>query len=318
MSKPKVFVVDPYHESAVDALRATSSIETVESDDPRVSQWREEADGIIIRSKTRITAVDLDKVKKLKVIVKQGVGVDNIDLDAAKARGIAVCNTPAMNSEAVAELTITMALCVARRVTELDRRIRTGESVLRDNVLGISLFQKTIGVVGMGNIGRAVAQKWIAAMDGKVIGYDPVIPADAWNDMEHQRADTLNELLKDADVISLHVPLTDSTRNMIDRPQFEKMKRKTILVNCARGGIVNEDALLEALSTRRLFGAALDAMNVEPPTTKEYSELLKYENVIMTPHIGANTEENQINSGKKVAETVVAVLEGKEVASRLV
>ena len=272
----------------------------------------------MIRSETRVAAADIAQAKKLKLVVKQGVGVDNIDLDAAKEHGTIVCNTPALNSESVAELTMSLALCVARRVSELDRRVRGGEAIIRSTALGQSLFRKTIGIIGMGNIGRAVALKWIAAMQGKVIGYDPYAPEQAWPNLSHHRVQDLDALLRDSDVVSLHVPLTPSTRKMISAAQFQQMKSTAILLNCARGGLVDEPALLNALSDQKIYGAALDAMEIEPPTAQAYEKLLKNENLIILPHVGANTIENQIISGTAVAETVLAVLQGKEVPNRLV
>ena len=272
----------------------------------------------MIRSETRISPADFTQAKKLKVIVKQGVGVDNIDLSSAKEHGVIVCNTPALNSESVAELTLALALCVARRVSEIDRRVRQGEIVVRSQALGQSLYQKTVGIIGMGNIGKMVAQKWIGAMNGQVIGYDPFAPAGIWADMPHRRVETLEDLLNVSDVISLHVPLTDSTRGMIGKPQFERMKGNAILLNCARGGIVDEAALMDALVTKKIYGAALDAMDIEPPTLEAYERLLQNENLVMTPHIGASTKENQSRSGIAVVETLLAVLEGKEVSNRVV
>ncbi|KAK5171240.1 uncharacterized protein LTR77_004384 [Saxophila tyrrhenica] len=318
MNKPKVFILDPFHPEAIKKLQATPSVELVRRNDDRVSKWRAEADALMIRSETRITASDIEQTSKLKCIVKQGVGVDNIDLDAAERRGIAVCNTPAMNSESVAELTIALALCVARRVVEFDRRIRGGEAIVRSQVLGLSLFKKTIGIVGMGNIGSVVARKWIGAMEGDIIAYDPFASAEAWPDIKHRRVSDLNELLKEADVVTLHVPLTKDTRRLIGKSEFERMKSEAILLNCARGGVVDEDALLHALEEEKIHGAALDAMEVEPPTAKAYPKLLKRGNLIITPHVGANTLENQIASGMKVVETVLALLEGREVPNRLV
>ena len=318
MSKDVVFVLDPYHQDALKKLDESPKVDYIYRDDPRSSNWREEAVAIMIRSETRVTATDLAQVRKLKVIVKQGVGVDNIDLDAAREHGIQVCNTPALNSESVAELTITLALCIARRVAELDRRIRGGEAIVRSTALGISLFRKTIGIIGMGNIGRVVAQKWIAAMDGRVIAYDPFAPEEAWPDIKHRRIQSLEELLIESDVVTLHVPLTSGTRNMIGKRQFELMKKNAILVNAARGGTVDETALLEALTTNKIYGAALDAMEIEPPTVEAYHQLLTNGNLIMLPHVGANTIENQIISGTAVAETVLAVLDGQDVPNRLV
>lgn len=318
MSKEVVFVLDPYHQDALKKLEESPKVDYIYRDDPRSSNWREEAIAIMIRSETRVTAADFAQAKKLKVVVKQGVGVDNIDLDAAKEHGITVCNTPALNSESVAELTITLALCIARRVAELDRRVRGGEAIVRSTALGISLFQKAIGIIGMGNIGKVVAQKWIAAMDGTVIAFDPFAPEEAWSGIKHRRAQSLEELLIESDVVTLHVPLTSGTRNMIGKRQFELMKKNAILVNAARGGTVDETALMEALTTNKIYGAALDAMEVEPPTVEAYHQLLTHGNLIMLPHVGANTIENQIISGTAVVDTVLAVLNGKEVPNRLV
>ena len=230
MSKPIVFVLDPYYDEALKKLEESDAVDVVHRDDPRIQEWRSEAAAIMIRSETTVTESDLAEAKKLKVVVKQGVGVDNIDLDAAKRHGIIVCNTPALNSESVAELTIALALCIARRVTELDRKIRQGEKVLRGNVLGRSLYRKAIGIVGMGNIGKVVAQKWAAAMEGRIIAYDPYAPDPAWPGIDHRRVHSLDDLLNDADVVSLHVPLSSSTRKMMGKAQFDQMKAEAIFL----------------------------------------------------------------------------------------
>ncbi|KAF2236534.1 putative D-3-phosphoglycerate dehydrogenase [Viridothelium virens] len=317
MPKPIVYILDPYHPDAVTALQNNPSIDVVLKNDPRRDNWHADATGLMIRSETRITPTDLAQAKKLKVIVKQGVGVDNIDLSSAKDHGVVVCNTPALNSESVAELTLTLALSIARRISEVDRRVRRGEMVVRSQTLGQSLYQKAIGIIGMGNIGKVVARKWIGAMDGRIVAYDPFAAPDAWTDIPHRRVQALEELLDVSDVVSLHVPLTDSTRSMIGKPQFERMKNNAILLNCARGGIVDEAALTDALTTKKIYGAALDAMDVEPPTIEAYEELLQNQNLIMTPHIGASTMENQIKSGLAVVETLIAVLEGEDVPNRV-
>ncbi|OAA66457.1 NAD(P)-binding domain protein [Niveomyces insectorum RCEF 264] len=318
-TKPTVVVLDPYHPDAIALLKATPTIDVILPDDPRRAQWPALADGVILRSDSRLTADDLAKAQKLRVVVKQGVGVDNIDLPAAKAAGIAVHNTPALNSEAVAECTLALALTLARRISEYDRRVRRGETVVRSKMLGLSLFQKTVGIVGMGNIGRLVARKWIGACDARVVAYDPVVPADAWADIPHTRVDSLDALLAAADVVTLHVPLLASTRGMIGARELAAMKDRAILVNAARGSIVDEAALLAELKKGRLWGAVLDALEVEPPTLAAHADLLALENVILTPHIGASTLENQSNSGLAVVKTLLAVLEGQpDVPGKLV
>lgn len=318
-SKPVVYVLDPYYPDAIDLIRNSSTVEAVLPPESRRLDWHENADAIMIRSETRITADELQKAKRLKLVVKQGVGVDNIDLEAAKWYGVAICNTPALNSETVAELTIALAIAVSRRICEIDVRIRRGEKIVRSEVLGRSLFKKCVGIVGMGNVGKEVAKKWIAAMEGNIVAYDLYAPENAWTNLQHRRVNQLEDLLRVADVVTLHVPLTSVTKGMIGEKEIGLMKKEAILLNCARGGVVDEKALLEALRSKQIFGAGLDAMDVEPPTMDAYGEtLLACENVIMTPHIGGSTLENQIRSGKAAVETVLNFLEGKEVLGRLV
>ena len=320
-AKPAVYVLDPYHEDAIALLKATDWIDPVLPNDPRKADWHQQAVGVILRSDTRLTDADFRAASQLRVVVKQGVGVDNIDLKAAKAAGVAVHNTPALNSESVAEFSLALALSLSRRVTEVDRRVRKGEKIVRSTTLGLSLFQKTVGVIGMGNIGKIAAKKWIGACDAKVIGYDPAAPQGVWNQGEipHVRVNTVDELLKISDVITLHVPLLDSTRGMIGAREFGLMKDKAILINAARGGVVDEKALLQELRKKRLWGAVLDAMEVEPPTLEAYGDFLELDNVIMTPHIGASTIENQSNSGLAVVKSLLAVLQGKtDVPGKLV
>lgn len=319
MSKPVVYVLDPYYPDAIAKLQSTTSVDSILVDDPRKSGWQENADAVLIRSETRLGHAEFSKCKKLKAVVKQGQGIDNVDLAAAKEHGITVCNTPALNSEAVAELSLLFALDIARRVSELDRRARGGEKIVRSKVLGKSLYGKTIGVIGMGNIGKVIAKKWMGAMEGSVIGYDPIAPEDVWPGIQHLRAKTLDELLEASDVVTLHVPLTKHTKDMIGEKQIRTMKKGSILLNAARGGVVNEAALLDALKDGHLWGAALDAMDSEPPTVQVYGDtFFQCQNVIMTPHIGGSTVENQIRSGVAAVETVIGVLEGKDVPGRLV
>lgn len=312
--KPAVYVLDPYHDDAVAQLQSIAWIDLILWDDPRRAQWHEDAVGVMLRSDSRLTADDFASARKLRVVVKQGVGVDNIDLATAKAAGVAVHNTPALNSESVAEFCLALALSLSRRVAEVDRRVRSGEKVARSKVLGLSLFRKTVGVVGMGNIGKVAARKWIGACESRVVAYDPVAPRDVWGreGIPHTRVDSLDELLKEADVVTLHVPLLDSTRGMIGASELARMKDKSILINASRGGIVDEKALFEELRKKRLWGAVLDALEVEPPTLEAYGDFLELDNVIMTPHIGASTIENQSNSGVAVVRTLLAVLEGKD------
>lgn len=248
----KIYVLDSFFPTGVEF--AAQRAEVVRWDDPRVKNWHEDADGLMVRM-TRIRADDLARAKKLRVIAKQGVGVDTIDLAAASARGITVCRTPGVNSEAVAELALTLALTVTRRVAEFDRRIRSGETVERSKLLGLESWQKTIGIIGMGNIGTRVARKWHAAFDARIVAYDPYVAADVWPDIPHRRAGSLAELLPEVDVLSLHLPLTAESKGMIGAAALARMKPSAVVVNTSRGGIVGERALHEAIVSGRLFGA---------------------------------------------------------------
>ncbi|KAL2867477.1 hydroxyacid dehydrogenase [Aspergillus lucknowensis] len=321
MPSQSVFILDPYHADAVSLLQSTAGIDVIPWTDPRKAHWHEHADGVLVRSETQIQASDFIQAKHLRVIVKQGVGVDNIDLAAAKDAGVAVHNTPGLNSESVAEFTLALALSLSRRIVEVDRLLRNGEKVVRSQTLGVSLFRKMVGVVGMGNIGKISAKKWIGACEARIIGYDPIAPADVWDQdaIPHTRASTLDDLLRESDVVLLHLPLLASTRGMIGERELGLMKDSAILINAARGGIVDEKALLLALRERRIWGAALDALEVEPPTLEAHREFFELNNVIITPHIGASTVENQINSGVAAVRALVGVLEGNgDVPGKLV
>ncbi|KAK5050502.1 hypothetical protein LTR84_003783 [Exophiala bonariae] len=319
--KPLVAILDPYHPDATAKLEANNEIDSLVVSKSNRQEIYDRAQAIMVRSDTAISPVELSKFSQLKYVVKQGVGVDNIDLEAAKQAGIEVYNTPGLNAEAVAELALSLALCLARRITEIDRSIREGKAVVRSQTLGRSLFGKTLGVIGMGNIGIVLAKKWIGAMEGTVVGYDPHYQGDSWSEIlgahRFRQVDQLNNLLQVADVVSLHVPLTDSTKGLIARDEFTQMKQDAILLNCARGGIVDEEALLEALESNKLVGAGLDAMEIEPPTREAYGSLLKHPNVIITPHIGASTREIQSLSGVFVADLVVDLVMGRRGGNRV-
>lgn len=316
ISRSAVYVVDPYHDVAVSRLRKIPDIELVLPQDPRIRDYLEQATIVMVRSETIIDAKAITQASpRLKCIIKQGVGVDNIDILAAREKGIKVYNTPGMNGEAVAELTIALTMCVGRRLCEFDRKIRNGEQVVRSQMLGKSLFRKTIGIVGMGNIGFEVAKKWRGAMSGNVIAFDPFSKAGAWLEEfpseAFTRAQSLEELLEAADIVTLHMPLTESTRGLIGEKQFGLMRKGAILLNCARGGIVDEAALLRALDADHIYGAGLDAALYEPPTLSAYgTTLLQHPRVVMTPHVGASTAENQEASGLAVVAIAEAILSG--------
>jgi D-3-phosphoglycerate dehydrogenase / 2-oxoglutarate reductase len=301
----KIYVLDAFHLSGVEL--AEKQAEVIRWDDPRAKNWHEDADGLMVRGK-KVAAEDMARAKKLRVISKQGVGLDNIDLEAAKAHGIAVCRTPGVNSEAVAEMALSLGLSVVRRVTEFDRMTRANGKVQRANFLGYESWQKTVGIVGMGNIGTLVARKWRGAFDAKIIGYDPYVPANRWFELPHQRAASLEEMLPQVDILSLHLPLTPESRNLIDAARLALMKPSAIVVNTSRGGIVNEAALHQAISSGKLFGAGFDVFEVEPPTSDH--PLMSLPTFVGTPHAAAGTIETQARSSMLAASQLLEALAG--------
>lgn len=272
-----------------------------------------DAQALIVRSRTKVTAALLEAAPHLKVVGRAGVGVDNIDLEAARARGVTVVNAPLASSNAVAELTIGLMFALARQIALADAGMKRGEW-LKKQLQGVELAGKTLGIFGMGRIGSLVAQK-AAALGMRVVGYDPLIPAEEIRRRGAEPVATPEALYAEADWISLHVPLTDETQGMIGREAFAHMKRGVYIVCAARGGVIDEQALLEALKSGQVAGAALDVFAQEPPGA---TPLVTHPRVVATPHIGAQTREAQARVGVDIAEEVLAALQGRELRWRVV
>ena len=253
-------------------------------------------DGLAIRSATKVSAKMLEKAKKLKVIGRAGIGVDNIDITAATARGIIVMNTPFGNSITTAEHAITLMLALARQIPEADLSTRAGKWE-KNRFMGVEIFGKTLGVIGCGNIGSIVADRAIG-LKMKVIAFDPFLSAERAVDLGVEKVE-LEDLFKRADFITLHTPLTEKTKNIIDAKSLVTMKKGVRIINCARGGLVDEAALYEALKANKVAGAAFDVF-VEEPATQ--NPLFSLPNVVCTPHLGAATSEAQENVALQVAE----------------
>jgi D-3-phosphoglycerate dehydrogenase / 2-oxoglutarate reductase len=253
-------------------------------------------DGLAIRSATKVTAKLLEKARNLKVIGRAGIGVDNVDIPAATARGIIVMNTPFGNSITTAEHALTLMLALARQIPEADASTRAGKWE-KNKFLGVEIFGKTLGVIGCGNIGSIVADRALG-MKMKVVAYDPYLSDERALDLGVEKV-RLEELLRRADFITLHTPLTEKTRNMIDADALKLAKPGLRMINCARGGLIDEGALFEALSSGRIAGAALDVFVTEPATE---SPLFALPNVVCTPHLGASTTEAQENVALQIAE----------------
>jgi D-3-phosphoglycerate dehydrogenase len=262
------------------------------------------ADGMIVRSGTRITADLLENPGRLRAIVRAGVGVDNIDVAAATRKGIVVMNTPGGNTFSTAEHTMTLLLSLSRQIPAADASVRQGKWE-KNKFIGCQLAGKTIGIIGLGRIGREVARR-AAAFDMKVVGYDPFLAPDKAGQLGIEALSGLDELLPRCDFLTVHTPLTDETRDLIGARQLALLKPGARILNCARGGIINEQALIEALQSGRLAGAALDVFVQEPPPADH--PLLKLPNVVITPHLGAATLEAQVSVAKEAAQLLVDFL----------
>ena len=262
-------------------------------------------DGLIVRSETKVTPGVLTAAKKLQVVGRAGVGYDNIDIDAATGHGVIVVNAPSSNTISAAEHTLAMMLSVARHVPQAHSSLAGGEWNRRE-FLGTELRGKTLGIVGLGRIGSEVARR-AAAFEMRILGYDPFVAEEHGRHLGAEIV-TLPALFERSDIITLHTPMTDSTRRLIGEPELSQMKKGAILINCARGGLVDEDALRNAIEEDRIGGAALDVFITEPP---EDSPLFQHPNVVVTPHLGASTEEAQSNVAREVAEQMIDVFEGR-------
>jgi D-3-phosphoglycerate dehydrogenase / 2-oxoglutarate reductase len=261
------------------------------------------ADGVIVRSGTRLTAELLENPGRLRAIVRAGVGVDNIDVSAATRRGIVVMNTPGGNTVSTAEHTMALLLALARHVPAADASTRQGKWE-RAKFVGTQLAGKTLGVVGLGRVGREVARR-AAGLDMKVIGFDPFLAPDRAAQLGIESVAGLEQLLPRCDFLTVHTPLTDETRDLIGERQIAGMKPGVRILNCARGGIVNEEALASALRSGHVAGAALDVFVQEPPGDHP---LLRLPNVLVTPHLGASTIEAQESVAREAAQLLIDFL----------
>ncbi len=301
----RVLVADDLSAEGVQILRA-AGLEV----DVRVGMKPEQLEAVIggydaiaVRSATKVTARVLDRAERLKVVGRAGVGVDNVDLDAATRRGVVVMNTPGGSSVTVAELTVAMMMALSRHIAQATASVKAGKWE-KKKFQGRELAGKTLGVVGIGNIGSVVVERCLG-LRMRVIAYDPFISPEAAAKMGVTLV-TLDEVWRDSDVISLHVPLTEQTRNIVDGRALARMKKGVLLVNAARGGLVDEKALAEALASGQVGGAALDVFEKEPPPADH--PLLKLDGLICTPHLGASTEEAQAAVAVAIAEQMALYL----------
>ena len=266
---------------------------------------------LVVRNQTQVTPKLIAAAERLEVIARAGVGLDNVDVAAASAAGVVVAFTPSQNSLSVAELTIGLMLGLARKIPAADRHVKGG-GWARQNYMGMELHGKTLGVVGFGRIGFLTARR-AAAFGMDVLAYDPYVDPDSLNLTEvRPRMMELDELLSAADVVTCHLPSTPQTGRLFNYERFCRMKPGALFVNVARGEVVDEDGLVQALREKRIAGAALDVRETEPPAAGPLSEM---DNVILTPHIGAFTHEGQRRVVASVCRDVTAVLRGEPAAN---
>lgn len=275
-----------------------------DEDRPRLKELLPDYDALVVRSMTKVTRDVLEAGKNLKVVGRAGIGVDNVDVQAATELGILVVNAPTANLISATEHTFALLLALARRVPPAHASLSSGEWN-RKQFVGVELQGKTLGVIGFGRIGQQVAHRALA-FDMEVLAYDPFIDKSAAGKLDVEMLE-LDDLLSRADVVTLHVPLTDGTKNLLTAERIRSMKPGAMLVNCARGGVLDEAALLEALDDGHLAGAALDVFEEEPPT--DYT-LMQHPKVVVTPHIGAQTREAQERIATQTAKMLLAALGG--------
>ena len=268
-------------------------------------------DALVIRSATKVTAEVIEAGKNLRVIGRAGVGVDNVDVPAASKRGIIVVNAPASNVLTAAEHTIAMMMACARNIPQAHAALKEGRWD-RSKYGGVELADKTLGIIGLGRIGFLVAER-AAGLHMKVVAYDPFVPAERFHELGLERADKVERIYREADFITVHLPKNAETLGFVDDEAFAQMKDGVRVINVARGGIIDEEALARAIESGKVAAAAVDVWPVEPTTD---DLLLKYDSVVATPHLGASTKEAQLRAGTQVAEQVALALKGKFAPTR--
>jgi D-3-phosphoglycerate dehydrogenase / 2-oxoglutarate reductase len=308
----KVLVKERIGESGVQLLRDAGLEVEVGTDwaDGELESRIGEFDGLLIRSGTQLTAELLQRAERLKAVGRAGVGVDNVDVDAATKRGVVVANAPQSNVITAAEHTLAMLLALARKVPQAHESL-TGGAWERSRFSGVELYEKTLGILGFGRIGQLVAQRALG-FGMRVLAFDAYVAEERFRALGVERAESSDQLYGRADFLTIHLPVTPETENFLDATAFAKMKAGVRIINVARGKLIVEEALREALDSGRVAGAALDVFRDEPVTD---NPLFGYPNVVVTPHLGASTAEATDRAGYQAAEQVVAALTGGVVTS---
>jgi D-3-phosphoglycerate dehydrogenase / 2-oxoglutarate reductase len=302
----RILVADAIAEEGIELLNSYAQVDIKTNLGPeQLKTIIGDYDALIVRSQTKVVADVVDSGKKLKVIGRAGVGIDNIDIDAATRNGIVVVNAPTGNIIAAAEHSIALMLALARNVPQANNYLKSGRW-RRQEFMGTEIRNKTLGIIGLGNVGSEVAKR-VQALEMRVIAHDPFVSKDYAHNLKVEMV-PLDQLLKEADFITLHVPLTASTNRFIGSKQLAKVKPTARIINCARGGVIDEDALVKAIRAGKIAGAAFDVFDHEPVTD---SPLFHEDKIIVTPHLGASTIEAQTSVAKDIATEVLAVLQGQ-------
>ncbi|MBA1340997.1 MAG: D-3-phosphoglycerate dehydrogenase [ANME-2 cluster archaeon] len=308
----KVLVSDSLSEKGIEILEKGAEVDVRTGMSPEeLKACIGEYDALVVRSQTQVTEEVIVAAENLKIIGRAGVGVDNIDVEAATQRGIIVINAPQGNMISAAEHTIAMMMAISRNIPQANQSMKAGKWD-RKLFMGVEVRGKTLGVVGLGRIGAEVAKR-AQGMEMNILAYDPFISEERAADLG-VKLTTVEDIVLNANYITVHTPLTKDTRNLIDREEFEKARPGVRIINCARGGIINEKALAEAVASGKVAGAAIDVYTSEPPTD---SPLLEQDNIILTPHLGASTKEAQVNVAVDVAEQIINFNQGLPVKNAI-
>src|SRR2546427_3973413 len=310
MTPPKVLVADSISKSGIDELSRDGALDVAIKtglNETELVDQIPDFSALVVRSQTKVTAAILNAGAKLRAVGRAGVGVDNVDVETATRRGVIVLNAPGGNMVSTAEHAFSLLLSAARKIPQADANVRS-KNWDKKNFEGVELYNKTLGVIGMGRIGSELSRRAIA-FGMRVVAYDPYLSVTRARSLQVDLVDELDDLLASADFISLHTPLTAETRHIVDAARLKKTKRGVRIINCARGGLIDEAALVQALQDGHVAGAALDVFEIEPLPAD--SPLRRAPNLVLTPHLGASTVEAQESVGIEIAQSIrAALLEG--------
>lgn len=307
MNRPKVLIADPISPRGVEELSRDHALDVIVKtglSEPELLQIISDVQAIVVRSETKVTAAVLQAGKSLRAVGRAGVGVDNVDVETATRRGVVVLNAPGGNTVSTAEHAFSLLLSVARKIPQADASVRTG-SWNRKNFQGVELYNKTLGIIGMGRIGTELSRRAIA-FGMRVVAFDPYLSAARARSLQVELVEELDDLLASSDFISFHTPLTPETRHLLNADRLKKTRPGVRIINCARGGLIEESALVDALKSGHVAAAALDVFEEEPLPAA--SPLRNAPNLVLTPHLGASTAEAQESVGIEIAQSVRAVL----------